>query len=131
MKRNRSAHHSDRLMAKHFDMTCDECDVRLTSLEDAQMHYSEQHNIADGYLKCCGQRYKEMQGIEQHLQYHQRPEKFVCVVCSVQTHSLQALKGHAYRVHKWVYSQSRSDFAEILTRKRLEMEKGEFFFRRF
>lgn len=34
-----------------FDMHCDVCKVQLSSLQHAKLHYLEEHNIPDGYIK--------------------------------------------------------------------------------
>lgn len=53
-------------------MVCDMCEAQFTSLEHAKLHYSEEHNITDGYLKCsCGDiKYKTNNSIYDHIEYH-------------------------------------------------------------
>lgn len=34
-----------------FDMHCDICKTLLSSLQHAKLHYLEEHNIPDGYIK--------------------------------------------------------------------------------
>lgn len=34
-----------------FDMNCDVCNTELSSLHHAKLHYHEEHNIHDGYIK--------------------------------------------------------------------------------
>lgn len=38
-------------MKSFFDMTCDVCETQLSSLQHAKLHYLEEHNIHDGYIK--------------------------------------------------------------------------------
>lgn len=44
---------------KQFDLKCDNCTVQLQNLNDAQVHYFNEHNIARGYLKCCDMKLRE------------------------------------------------------------------------
>lgn len=55
-----------------FKMECDLCDFHVTSLEHAKLHYIEEHNISDGYLKCnCGDiKFKTNNSLYDHIEYH-------------------------------------------------------------
>lgn len=66
----------ERVIAEHFDMTCDHCDDKFKSLQEAQYHYHTNHQIADGYIKCCSHRFKKNLAVHGHVLWHIKPELF-------------------------------------------------------
>lgn len=97
IKYNREEIDTDRLMAEYFDMKCDQCDQQFGSLSDALDHYPQQHDIAGGYVKCCGRPFHILWKIRQHLRFHSQPELYRCTACSTQLYSLNGFKRHALR----------------------------------
>lgn len=65
------------VIATHFNMKCDLCDSVFKSLQEAQFHYMHEHQIADGYIQCCGAKFKKAIDMEGHILYHNRPELFM------------------------------------------------------
>lgn len=65
------------VIATHFNMKCDHCDNVFKSLQEAQFHYMHEHQIADGYVQCCGVKFKHIAAMEGHAFYHIRPDLFV------------------------------------------------------
>lgn len=65
------------VIATNFNMKCDHCDSVFKSLQEAQFHYMHEHQISDGYIQCCGVKFKQAIVIEGHVLYHTRPELFV------------------------------------------------------
>lgn len=59
-----------------FDMQCEICKTELSSLQHAKLHYLEQHDIPDGYIKCCEMKFREVKNINDHLRYHLNPNIF-------------------------------------------------------
>lgn len=66
----------DRVISTNFNMKCDHCDNVFKSLQEAQYHYMHEHQIADGYIQCCGMKMKNTLYIEGHVLWHLRPELF-------------------------------------------------------
>lgn len=68
----------DRIMAKYFDMSCDLCEnsYEANSLQQAQHHYMQVHQVPDGYIKCCGLHFKTKYGILEHIPYHMDESAF-------------------------------------------------------
>lgn len=60
----------ERVIATHFNMQCDHCDSVFKSLQEAQFHYMHEHQIADGYIQCCGLKFKKTINIEGHALWH-------------------------------------------------------------
>lgn len=60
---------------KHFDHTCDFCSVEIKSLDRAAKHYRSEHNM-DGYLKCCGYKFKVSTLVSDHIRWHLNPKIF-------------------------------------------------------
>lgn len=89
----------DRVIATHFDMSCDRCNYTLSSLQEAQYHYINEHQVADGYIKCCGIRFKKNVNINGHILWHLKPDMFRCCSCSKELNTLIALRAHL-RVHE-------------------------------
>lgn len=58
-----------------FEMKCDICKAELSSLQHAKLHYLE-HGIADGYIKCCDMKFREIKQVNDHLLYHLNPSIF-------------------------------------------------------
>lgn len=65
----------DRAVGNDCDMTCDMCDSEFESLPEAQYHYLHEHNISDGYIKCCSIKYKTIEKLKKHLFWHLHPEE--------------------------------------------------------
>lgn len=59
-----------------FDMQCDLCKIELSSLQHAKLHYLDEHDISDGYIKCCDRQFREIKHIKDHLEYHKNPNIF-------------------------------------------------------
>lgn len=66
----------DKVIATQFHMKCDYCDVIFKSLQEAQYHYMHEHQIADGYIQCCGIKFKKTINIEGHVLWHLKPDLF-------------------------------------------------------
>lgn len=68
----------DKVIAAQFDMRCDydNCDIIFKSLQEAQYHYMHEHQIADGYIQCCGMKFKKTINIQGHVLWHLRPDLF-------------------------------------------------------
>lgn len=71
------------MIAQHFDATCDLCSVELKTLKRAITHYDSEHNIDEGYLKCCGLKFKRDKLVMDHVRWHINPDifKFVRFDC--------------------------------------------------
>lgn len=67
-----SSNEKDEIWAQ-FDLKCDNCTVQFQSLNDAQVHYFNEHNIARGYLKCCDMKLREDNMVKEHIAYHKNP----------------------------------------------------------
>lgn len=85
------------MMAKYFDMQCEQCDEPFNTFEDAKNHYYTKHDKAIGFVKCCGRQFKTAQQTRNHLLWHIQPDLFKCTVCSVQLESLMTFKRHAHQ----------------------------------
>lgn len=66
----------EKVISTQFVMKCDYCDSVFKSLQEAQYHYMHEHDIADGYIQCCGLKFKKSTNIEGHVLWHLRPELF-------------------------------------------------------
>lgn len=64
----------ERVISTHCDMKCDLCDTIFKSLPEAQYHYMYNHNIDDGYIKCCSTKFKKMEKLKGHIHYHLNPD---------------------------------------------------------
>lgn len=80
-KKNFNAVNPDSTSIKmFFDMRCEICKTELSTLQHAKHHYLDQHDIPDGYIKCCEMKFRELKNINDHLQYHMNPNIFKYVV---------------------------------------------------
>lgn len=66
----------ERVMSQYFDMGCDHCGHLFKTLSEAQNHYSNKHNIPNGYVKCCRHIFKNDYTINGHILWHLKPELF-------------------------------------------------------
>lgn len=67
--------HNDRML-EFFDMKCELCECKFTTLKHAKLHYFDAHKISDGYLKCCNFKFETNRKINDHVRYHLDPESF-------------------------------------------------------
>lgn len=58
---------------KNFDLKCDKCATQFQALNEAQVHYLNEHNISRGYIKCCDMKLREDHMIKEHIAYHKNP----------------------------------------------------------
>lgn len=59
---------------KKFDLKCDECLVEFCALNEAQVHYLNEHNNNRGYIKCCDIKLREELMVKEHIAYHKNPD---------------------------------------------------------
>lgn len=64
------------VIATHFDFNCDHCELVFKSIQEAQYHYMHEHQIADGYIKCCRSKFKKICDIEGHVLWHLKPDLY-------------------------------------------------------
>lgn len=62
---------------KRFDLNCDECKTEFKGLNDAQVHYLNEHNNSRGYIKCCNMKLREEHMIKEHIAYHKNPKIYL------------------------------------------------------
>lgn len=74
-RRNFDDEHNDRML-EFFDMKCELCECKFTTLKHAKLHYFDAHKISDGYLKCCNFKFETNRKINDHVRYHLDPESF-------------------------------------------------------
>lgn len=75
-RRRKADHDENERIHEFFNMKCDTCEFEFTSLKTAKLHYFDAHQIPDGYLKCCGIKFKVNSKINDHIQYHLDPESY-------------------------------------------------------
>lgn len=63
-------------LKKLFDMKCDVCQLELSSLQHAKLHYLDEHGNDNGYIKCCGEEFRKLKDVKDHLLYHYNPDIF-------------------------------------------------------
>lgn len=61
---------------EYFEMQCDLCAIQFTSLQHARLHYFDDHQSNDGYIKCCGIKFKTDRSVNDHIRFHLDPEKY-------------------------------------------------------
>lgn len=66
----------EQLMVAHCEMSCSVCTIAFKSLPDALYHYSNAHNITDGFIRCCSLKIKTIQKLRGHLIWHKIPDIF-------------------------------------------------------
>lgn len=84
---------------KNFDLKCDECPTEFQALNEAQVHYLNEHNMNRGYIKCCDMKLREGNSvfyietfvhnswkmffffedhmIREHIAYHKNPDIYL------------------------------------------------------
>lgn len=84
-------------MVQWFTMSCDLCEQPFDSWSAARTHYPRTHNVANGYLKCCGKKFANKGAISDHIQYHIDPSTFQCEQCPKRFFERRALASHVLR----------------------------------
>lgn len=64
------------VVKEFFDLNCDICGTKTSSLKNAQEHYLNQHNNFNGYMKCCNKQLKTERAVEEHIRLHINPFVF-------------------------------------------------------
>lgn len=66
----------DRMIAQYFDMSCDICNQNTASLAQARLHYQQEHDVYQGYIKCCNRKFKRRAYVLEHINWHLNPKLF-------------------------------------------------------
>lgn len=91
----------DQRLHEFFRMQCDQCDERFRVLQDAVVHYRQQHGCA-GYITCCGRRFFNRSLVQDHIELHSDPDAFRCEPCG-----RSYISGSALRVHQLTHVDAR------------------------
>lgn len=84
----------DQRIREFFTMECDICsDIKFETFVCASRHYRKVHNI-DGYLICCGKKYRRRCRLLEHMVLHTNPNALRCDQCDKSFNSERALKYH-------------------------------------
>lgn len=67
-----------RFILENFDMKCDNagCDAQFDSYYEAKKHYKDAHNYDQGYIKCCGTKFRQFWMVTDHVKAHLNPSHF-------------------------------------------------------
>lgn len=57
-----------------FNMSCDYCSFKFSSLDEARSHYATVHDNTKGYIRCCNSKLRYRSGIISHLELHSNPQ---------------------------------------------------------
>lgn len=68
--------HERETIWKNFDLKCDECPITFETLNEAQVHYLNEHNNNKGYIKCCDMKLRDDHRIKEHIAYHKNPDLY-------------------------------------------------------
>lgn len=49
----------------------------------------------DGYVECCGEKFKRSYQVRDHALWHTKPELFNCSICLFRSQSIYGFKQHA------------------------------------
>lgn len=63
-------------VAEHFDLRCDLCTAELKTLSETLDHYADEHDLPNGYMKCCDLKLKFRFQVEDHVRWHLDPNVF-------------------------------------------------------
>lgn len=98
----------DHDIRKLFDMTCDLCPAKFTTISYAIRHYRRTHDKT-GYVKCCGKRFFRRVYAMEHIQYHRDPTIFSCDLCLKSFDASDALRFHN-KTHHYGTKNEGADF---------------------
>lgn len=59
-----------------FNLKCDHCSFKFSSLNDARSHYATIHENQKGYIRCCNAKLKYRSEIISHLEVHLNPQEY-------------------------------------------------------
>lgn len=67
-----------RFILENFDLKCDYegCEAKFDSFYMARKHYKQSHNYDQGYIKCCGTKFRQFWMVTDHVKAHFNPEYF-------------------------------------------------------
>lgn len=67
-----------RFILENFDLKCDNdgCDAQFDSYYMARKHYKDAHNYDQGYIKCCGTKFRQFWMVTDHVKAHLNPSYF-------------------------------------------------------
>lgn len=85
------------IIPSYFDTSCDKCHAIFQTLSEARTHYIDQHDSFNGYVKCCGKRFKKRSHVTDHILWHQNPNSFMCNECNKSFDAKYRLAAHMLR----------------------------------
>lgn len=110
------------VMTEHFDMNCEQCKTIFSSLSDAISHYSAKHNVQNGFVKCCGMKFKERKHLNDHIVWHLNPDAFTCSICGVMHKTRKNYHAHQF-LHR---ARARREFKCDICQKDFHLKQKLF-----
>lgn len=85
----------DAQIREYFAMKCDQCNdnVEFETFAEVKQHYLQVHNM-NGYLRCCGSRFRLRCQVIDHIRQHVNPDALRCDQCGKMFKSKATLQTH-------------------------------------
>lgn len=93
----------DAFIAQHFKLVCSKCQKSVSTFDELYHHFEETHKKKQGYVICCGTKYRKPGCLVDHINLHLNPEYFKCEHCS-QVLTLRKHYINHMKTHKMEYS---------------------------
>uniref|UniRef100_A0A1I8NPL9 Transcription factor grauzone n=1 Tax=Stomoxys calcitrans TaxID=35570 RepID=A0A1I8NPL9_STOCA len=87
-------------IAQYMGLHCDVCNVAVENFAGIKTHMRSEHNIENGYVKCCDKKFNKRANLLAHIRHHVDPNCYRCDECNQIFSDYQSLRNHNFIKHQ-------------------------------
>ncbi|XP_073820753.1 transcription factor grauzone-like isoform X2 [Musca autumnalis] len=90
----------DQEIAQYMGLHCDVCNIAVDNFAGIKNHMRIEHNIDNGYVKCCDKKFHKRANLLYHVRHHVDPNCYRCEECDQTFSDYQSLRNHLNVKHQ-------------------------------
>ncbi|XP_075153864.1 transcription factor grauzone-like [Haematobia irritans] len=87
-------------ISQYMGLHCDLCNVAVDNFAGIKSHMRIEHNIENGYVKCCDKKFNKRANLLAHIRHHVDPNCYRCDECNQIFSDYQSLRNHNFIKHQ-------------------------------
>ncbi|XP_011292155.1 transcription factor grauzone [Musca domestica] len=90
----------DQEISQYMGLHCDVCNIAVENFAGIKNHMRLEHNIDNGYVKCCDKKFHKRANLLYHVRHHVDPNCYRCEECNQTFSDYQSLRNHLNVKHQ-------------------------------
>ncbi|XP_061398225.1 transcription factor grauzone-like [Musca vetustissima] len=90
----------DQEISQYMGLHCDVCNIAIDNFAGIKSHMRVEHNIDNGYVKCCDKKFHKRANLLYHVRHHVDPNCYRCEDCDQTFSDYQSLRNHLNVKHQ-------------------------------